>query len=137
MRRTAGMLLALALAVPLASLTPASAHTTFHITGFQYLYNDDFDIGIAGYVSTPAGPVRVNSGVSTDVLETVVNRDAVPHTFTECTANCDAPVPSFENARFDVALEPGTSADIAALVPGGTVFFACQVHPWMRGTAST
>lgn len=133
MRRTAGILLVLALVVPLASLTPASAHFDFHILGYQFVWNDSFEIGTTGWVGTPAGPIKVGPVPVNDGLASVTNRDQEMHTFTECTSACETANPIAVNPRFDVELLPGANVDLPELFGAGRIVFFCRVHTWMRG----
>lgn len=133
MRRTGSIpLLLAALAIPLGALSPASAHVTFNITGFQYVYTDGFEVGLAGYVNTPAGPQSTGSVPENDVIEAISNHDGLAHTFTQCVAYCDTNSPTFGTA-FDIGVEPGQTK--AYTGPGsGTIVFGCKIYQWMRGT---
>lgn len=135
----------LAVAAPVMAPGTATAHgPDFIMVGFQYTYLTLVENGgIAGYVSTPAGPQRVSDGPTTstdDGIGLIVNRDAVPHTFTECTAGCDGPSPSKEGSRFHVPVAAGASVafrTVSGLPLGpGRYMLYCAVpgHAFMRGT---
>lgn len=131
---------AIAALVPTVVPLPASAHAQWSIAGFQFLAVDGPSAGPTGYLSVPTGAVFLPDGWSDDGFGGVTNRDPVPHTFTECTADCDLILGRSEGARFDVALAPGAAAsgaDATAIndlfeSTVGIITIMCDVHPWMR-----
>lgn len=125
--------------VPLLVGAPASAHTPdIQIAGFQYFFSVG-EIppqgGTTGYLGTPAGPAEVGEPMSIseeEGLGTLINRDQVPHTFTECTSACDTAAGSSAGARFNVEVNAGASKALPDLA-AGTYEFMCNTHKWMRG----
>lgn len=115
------------------AVQPARAHTNLNVAGFQYTWEELPGLGLAGYLSTPAGPVPTGSTPSTDVLETAFNRDQVPHTITACVSACATPTPVLAPGVFNVVLPPGGRADLSSLGLG-TLFWGCLNYTWMRGT---
>lgn len=132
MRRLPALLAVAALAASLLAAQPARAHAEFSIVGFQFAFNDGIEIGLAGYISTPAGPVSLGAPPSSDGVASVTNRDVQTHTFTACVAACDTATPTYDPAIFNFLLNPGDEAFIDGLW-SGTMIFGCQLYPWMRG----
>lgn len=146
MRRFVAALTVLGVTVPMLVATHASAHTDWHVAGYQYVTASLEGVASGGYLNTPAGPVPITDGVVDDGIGSITNRDPIGHTFTECTADCDTGTPSWEGAAFDVEL-PATSsasgADVDALNlvfegNAGEWIVLCRVHPaFMRARLST
>jgi hypothetical protein len=80
----------LLLVLMMATLVPvpqvASAHANWTIAGYQYLATDGAAAGPTGYLNVPTGAIFLNDPWTDDGFGGITNRDAISHTFTECTA---------------------------------------------------
>lgn len=154
-KRTLVALALAASAIPLAAFRPAAAHgPTIVIAGFQFAHYTLFESGgLGGYVGTPAGAVPVDqeayvirlNGAHTnpdDSVDEIQNRDALPHTFSQCTDACDTangisacedPDAPAGSCDFNIRIPGGTATEFTGtLQPDTTYTVMCLNHRWMR-----
>lgn len=132
-----------------AGVVPAQAHApNIQITGYQYFWIAEFEGGHGGMLGVPSvGPQRIPEGIPAiepmsanleEGIADIVNRDALPHTFTECNVGCNtASAGAGTDPAFDIQVAAGATAAFALRaghqLEAKTYTFFCTVHPFMRG----
>ena len=137
------------LSVPLVSSTPAFAHAlNFHYLGYQIGFDESSDgaPGSGGYVNAfGAAPTAIPmAGATVDAggVTGITNHDPIPHTFTQCAANCDTSSGTPGSLFPPIALAglgSASASELSALnnvlktrAHGSVITLMCTVHTFMR-----